>query len=413
MPIIVKDFTWTQTESMVYITVPLKGVIRTKVDILSTENYVKLNFVPFFFECFLFGSVDDRLSAVEIGNGQAVFKLSKTEPGLWPQLGSPDAETKEAQRALRDAAVRRYGERSQEDKKQRDTSKHELGRFAVGEQMKLEQKERQRIEDVKESERKKATEELEKWKEHQIRLADEANENLSKRAEVQQQCQKKTIREWFAANNQNESNIFSDRSGKSCVRESGRIDVSFTPRSFPTPTRESTDLQEQEWLKKVAESQRIRDEQNKDLREEERNPQWLRDKGISYIKLGDYKSAISAFSHAIQLDCHMASLFSNRALCYLAQLDEHELSESTRLEYCTRCIDDCSKTLELLTPPVAQNLESRLKAHVRRGTAYCHLEFYVDALKDYEAALKLKPNDENLRVDAERMRKIVQGSEEI
>ena len=46
MPIIVKDYTWTQTEEMMYITVPLKGVVQKKVDVLSTENYVKINFSP-------------------------------------------------------------------------------------------------------------------------------------------------------------------------------------------------------------------------------------------------------------------------------------------------------------------------------------------------------------------------------
>src|SRR6218665_1064893 len=135
-------------------------------------------------------------------------------------------------------------------------------------------------------------------------------------------------------------------------------------------------------------------------------------KGNSYIKSGDYKSAINAFTHAIQLDCQMASLYSNRAVCYLAQLNEQasELSDSAHLEYCTRCIDDCSKALELLMPPVAQNLDSRLKAHVRRGTAYYHLELFVEALQDYEAALKLNPNEKSLMDDAEKIRKIIQGS---
>ena len=39
----------------------------------------------------------------------------------------------------------------------------------------MEAAERQRIEDLKESERKKATEELENWKEEQKRLAEEVN----------------------------------------------------------------------------------------------------------------------------------------------------------------------------------------------------------------------------------------------
>lgn len=42
MPIAVKDFSWEENSSMVYITVPLKGVNPKKVDILSTERYIKV-----------------------------------------------------------------------------------------------------------------------------------------------------------------------------------------------------------------------------------------------------------------------------------------------------------------------------------------------------------------------------------
>ena len=42
MPLIVKDYTWTQTESMVYLRVPLKGATAEHVDILSTDEYLKV-----------------------------------------------------------------------------------------------------------------------------------------------------------------------------------------------------------------------------------------------------------------------------------------------------------------------------------------------------------------------------------
>ena len=44
MPIIVKDYTWEQTDKMLYITVPLKGVKSQKVDIFSTEDYLKVHY---------------------------------------------------------------------------------------------------------------------------------------------------------------------------------------------------------------------------------------------------------------------------------------------------------------------------------------------------------------------------------
>ena len=42
MPILVKDYTWEETEKHVFITVPLKGVMTNKVDILTTEEYIKV-----------------------------------------------------------------------------------------------------------------------------------------------------------------------------------------------------------------------------------------------------------------------------------------------------------------------------------------------------------------------------------
>ena len=42
MPLVVKDFSWEETEKMVFITVPLKGVKAQKVDIFSSEEYLKV-----------------------------------------------------------------------------------------------------------------------------------------------------------------------------------------------------------------------------------------------------------------------------------------------------------------------------------------------------------------------------------
>lgn len=43
MPLIVKDYVWEETDKNVFITVPLKGVKANKVDILSSEEYLKVS----------------------------------------------------------------------------------------------------------------------------------------------------------------------------------------------------------------------------------------------------------------------------------------------------------------------------------------------------------------------------------
>lgn len=60
-----------------------------------------------------------------------------------------------------------------------------------------------------------------------------------------------------------------------------------------------------------------------------------------------------------------------------------------------------------MSPPVPNNANSRLKAHVRRGTAFCHLELYAEGLMDYRAALKIDPDNEELNADAKKIENII------
>ena len=42
MPIVVKDYVWEETENLINITVPLKGVHAKKLDIFITDEYLKV-----------------------------------------------------------------------------------------------------------------------------------------------------------------------------------------------------------------------------------------------------------------------------------------------------------------------------------------------------------------------------------
>lgn len=56
---------------------------------------------------------------------------------------------------------------------------------------------------------------------------------------------------------------------------------------------------------------------------------------------------------------------------------------------------------------------ARCRALVRRGTAFYELGEFVDALRDYEAALALDPKNQGLIKDANKIRKIIQGDDEL
>ncbi|RUS79575.1 hypothetical protein EGW08_012669 [Elysia chlorotica] len=403
MPLVVKDYVWEETDTMVWITVPLKGVKSNRVDITSCKNYLKVSYPPYIFECLLFAPVDSAKGSAQIGNGAVTFKLYKEEPVLWKTLQHPDSVNKEIMKLKREEAHEEIKNRLEEQTKQNAETKREHEKLAISEMMKLEEQERTRISNIKESERQKATEDLERWKEEQRLLAEKEKERMLEAQREQVEAEKERDREERRKQRKARSaNIFEKqgKDGKAPPRENGKIIVNHTPRAFPTPVRESQTEQEEEWLRKQAEAKRsIELSLDADLKEEEKNPQWLLDKGNSFFASGDYKSAINAYTHAIRMTPKLPSLYSNRAACHL------------KIRNFFKCIEDCSKAMDLLFPAVPQNASSRCKALVRRGTAFCELELYVEGLRDYEAALKIDPDNKALATDAERMRQIIQATD--
>ena len=175
-------------------------------------------------------------------------------------------------------------------------------------------------------------------------------------------------------------------------RKGGNIVIHFTPRQFTTAARESTAQQEEEWLAKMAAARRIQPPKTADESPNERNPEFLKDKGVTFFKAGNYEAAINIFSEAINLNKNLPHLYSNRAACYLSIGDNES------------CIKDCSIALELLFPVVPSNYAARTKVFVRRGTAYANVGELDLALQDYDGAKKLSPQDERIRQDYERIK---------
>ncbi|XP_029430899.1 dynein assembly factor 4, axonemal [Rhinatrema bivittatum] len=416
MPLTVRDYSWEQTLSEAYVSVPLKGVGAAKVDIFSTENYLKVNFPPFLYEAFLYAPIDDVRSTAQIGNGVIVFTLFKKEAAMWKTLTLTDLE-KETMQRIREEAVLKAQRKSQEEAEARAVKKRENKKYALEVMMKIEDAERKRIEDLKEDERKKATQELESWKEQQRREKEQEriqrefhqeNKQIEEAKKKKQAVNKIKMPSTGSAKsrslNEQDGNMFSKKLEEESLpapRSAGSIKIHFTPRIFPTALRESRIAEEEEWLQKQAEARRMIDADDlalKDLTEEEKNPDWLKDKGNKLFAVGNYLAAVNAYNLAIRLNRRLPALYLNRAACHLKLRNLH------------KAIEDSSKALELLTPPVPDNADARAKAYVRRGTAFCELELYVEGLQDYEAAIKIIPSNEIVQNDAEKIRQIIQGT---
>ena len=180
-----------------------------------------------------------------------------------------------------------------------------------------------------------------------------------------------------------------------------KVTFGFTPRIFPTPARESKAEEENEWITK----NRAHLRKNKALVGRldaldfgETDPAWLKGKGDEFYRGGDFRSAISAYTSALELDPEMVSCLSNRAACYL------------RIAELRECVDDCTAALSLRQSEdvPAIDVATEVKLLVRRGTALCQQGSFEASLADYRTATTLDANNPALASDVERLTSLAQ-----
>ncbi|XP_075288080.1 dynein axonemal assembly factor 4 isoform X2 [Opisthocomus hoazin] len=399
MPVFLREYNWRQSRSAVHLSLPV-------------------SIPPFFFEAFLYAPIDDTNSTAKIGNGIIFFTLYKKEAAMWDSLTLADVN-KEKLQYLRENAVRKAHEKAKEETEAKKVTKQEHKKYALEATMKLEEAERKRIEDLKEKERQKVTEELELWKKQQ-KDAEKQERSLHREAELHQEVEQLKEKKMEKMNqtripNEGTSKTKPTKGHGSCSmfsenlkeeqlpapRSAATIKINFTSRVFPTALRESRIEEEEEWLRKQAEARRTISadlSELEDLKEEEKNPDWLKDKGNKMFATGNYLAAVNAYNLAVRLNNKLPLLYLNRAACHLKLRNLH------------KAVEDSSKALELLTPPVPDNENARVKAYVRRGTAFCQLELYAEGLQDYEAALKIDPTNKTIEKDAEKIQHLIQGT---
>ncbi|TNN29931.1 Dyslexia susceptibility 1 candidate gene 1 protein [Liparis tanakae] len=352
-----------------------------------------VHYPPYLFEAFLFAPVDDDRSTAKIGDGVAVFSLPKRTNKAWEHLMITTSDKEK--REIRERALMKHQEKLSAKSTSKAMKRHADKKYALETMMTLEKEKRESIQKTKEAERERTTAELAAW---QLREEEEAEEEdrLQLHGQRDGQNGQKATKEKQGSRcsdgaqldqrGDGEAKSGRKREAPPPPRPGGNIRVTFTPRVFPTALRESRVADEEEcyqqWLKKQAESRRSGNadvEELEDLKEEERNPDWLKDKGDKCFVSGDHQGAVNAYSLAIRLNRKIPALYSNRAACHLKLRNLH------------KAIEDSSQALDLLTPPVAANAAARARAH------------------DYQAALKTDPHNAALQADTQRVRDTMQG----
>lgn len=353
--LIIKDFKWSQSDDEIFIQVPLKNAT-SQVDILTHENFIKIHAAPFYFEAFLLHAIIEDESRCQLTRDEARFVLKKAESIEWEKL-ERDFIDKAEKVQVKSEILEKIQEKTKEKLKQ-----------------KLEQKEKIKRSEIENSIAKDAEvlESIEKMK----KLA--VQQEMSKVQSVKEAPKKVVV-----------SKPPAEVPG---VRKSATIEIQFSKRNFVTPKRESQDPAEQQWLLKQMEARKAVGFVAEDLRPEERDPMYLKEKGDEFYRQKNYLAAISAYTTGIKLASKCFELYLNRSAAQFAQ------------ENYQRCAEDCTKALELLNPPVESNLKARVQALTRRGAALTKLGFIRQAYNEFVAAVKLDPTDELLRHDAEMLR---------
>ncbi|KAK0063583.1 RNA polymerase II-associated protein 3 [Biomphalaria pfeifferi] len=107
-------------------------------------------------------------------------------------------------------------------------------------------------------------------------------------------------------------------------------------------------------------------------------------KGNELYKLGQLEQAIEAYSKGLMFDPTNSLLLSNRAQAFL------------KLNKYTECESDC--TLSLTGAPLF------VKSYLRRATARLALGKLEEAVRDFQRALELEPNNKQAKMEIKRLK---------
>lgn len=149
-------------------------------------------------------------------------------------------------------------------------------------------------------------------------------------------------------------------------------------REFLTPSRESKCTEEDEWLKKTMEAQRMQGFLSSDLRDEERNPLFIQQKIDQFLNHQNYLAALNACTFGTQLSPNYFYFYMKRA------------EIQYKLRNFTNVLKDCSRTLELLSPETETNADFRAICLAKRAAALRQLQMFEQADDELQAALKVQ-----------------------
>lgn len=303
MPILIKDVKWSQTEYEVKIVLKLSNKPTQPVDIFTSRKYLKVHSPPFLWESFMLHEIENDKSRCQIISGLVQFSLKKSESIHWDSL-EKELEHHE-KTVIREEAIKH---------KQESIIKKQKEIVIYKEQKKREEimKSTSRDARTRENYQKTIKGAIQKELESNGICANEVKNNT----QLHLHSEKEEVKS--ASLRPITDTSLEKLAPLPAVRKSTNIAISFSNRNFITPKRESQEDEERQWLLKQKEARKATGFVEEDLRPEERNPRWLKEKGDHFYKQGNYLAAISAFSVAIRISDQYWELFMNRAAAHFS-----------------------------------------------------------------------------------------------
>ncbi|XP_063697846.1 dynein axonemal assembly factor 4-like [Culicoides brevitarsis] len=388
MPILLKDVKWTQTEGEINVDLKFSSKLTKPVDIFTSKHYIKVSSPPYLWEAFLSHEIDTDESRCQLSASLVQFSLKKCESIHWESLEKLQIDNG-AKAQIREEAVKEKQESIK--KKQKETIKYKEAkkREEIVNSTSRDAKTREDYQKIVNP--KKVIEETLSSKIEETKITEKVVENPVESPKEE----KKKVEIVPPPIRKPPVEVKKDLPG---IRKTSNISISFSNRNFITPKRESQEDEEREWLLKQKDVRKAIGFDEEDLRPEERNPHWLKEKGDHFYQQGNFLGAISAYSTAIRMTDQYWELFMNRAAAHFSA------------ENFQKCAEDCSRAYDLLTPPCEANLQARQNCLARRGAALARMGLIRQGYEEVVAALKLK-YDKQLERDAEMLRCKLQNSE--
>jgi dyslexia susceptibility 1 candidate gene 1 protein len=153
-------YTWTEKKDLIKVIVPLKGTTPNKVDILVTSKTLKVNFSPYIVDLVLHSNIDAIKHKATVKEGNLQITLYKTDKssGLWGVLERKDDKT--VLTKLREDSITAHEVAEKELEEKRKDRRTDDERYSLKKQMGLEESERNRLDDLKQEEKRSAEEEV-------------------------------------------------------------------------------------------------------------------------------------------------------------------------------------------------------------------------------------------------------------